>query len=105
MLEELEFLSINQMAAVEKFSECWRWVHVEDYPLDEVLTLNTATPNTRAAMGVRLLVRGSSKLKCANFGTQGPLVWNSTPEEIRCCTDYKMAREMFEEYARKHIPR
>ena len=104
MIEELDGLSINQMSALDKILEAWKFVHLPHYPLDGVLSIQEQERSTRSTEMIKLQERGKTKLMCNSFSYQTSKLWNKTPPEFRNAETYGTAKMLARTFVQSRIP-
>ena len=105
MLEDVGWLSVNQIAAETRLIEAWKSVNQEDYCMKEVLHLRPkGTYNTRQNH-IDFLQTGVDDIYgSAGFVHTTAKLWNKAPESVKLAPSLKLAKEKIKQFVREEIP-
>ena len=82
MLEKLNWLSVNQLAAEIRLMEVWKSLNLEDY-CSKSLFQEVERERTTSSTGSRKLkMNFKTKIRESSFYYQSLRVWNSAPEDV-----------------------
>ena len=94
MLEEVNMLSVNQMAAQIKLTEMWKATHIEDYPIKvERRSEKIEEKMTRSVIRGDIIISGISSSSNKSFMVSGAKLWNKAPAAIREANTLLMAKK------------
>ena len=82
MLEKLNWLSVNQLAAEVRLMEVWKAINVEEYCLKDLFEEVENERNTRSSGTRKMKVNFKSNTRESSFHYQSARLWNSAPLEI-----------------------
>ena len=105
MLKNLEWPSVNQLAAETRLIEAWKCVNQEDYCMREVLHLRPkGNYNTRQNQ-IDLLDTGVDDIYgSAGFVKTTAKLWNKAPMSIKLASSLDQAKERIKQFVREEIP-
>ena len=101
MLEQLGWLSINQLASEIRLLEVWKGLNQENYCLNDLFEkAQSNSGNTRSAGLNRLKNVFKSKIRENSFAYPSVQLWNSAPPEITTETRESRARKAIRNYVK-----
>ena len=106
MLEKLNLLLVNQLAAQLKLVEAWKSIHVEDYPLKlrkERQEENTHTRQLRNSSRRDMEEGGRLKSTLASFTRDTGHLWNLAPKTTKEAKAVTMAKKEIKKFC-KSLP-
>ena len=105
MLDELGWLSINQLAAETRLIEAWKTVHLEDYCMKDVLKLrHKGNYNTRRNH-VNFLDTGVEDIYgSAGFVNSTAKLWNKSPDSVKEAISLSQAKREIRRFVTEEIP-
>ena len=105
MLDELGWLSINQLAAETRLIEAWKTLHLEDYCMKDVLKLrHKGNYNTRTNH-VDYLDPGVSDIHgSAGFVQTTAKLWNKAPLSVKEAHTLSSAKKEIRNFVKIEIP-
>ena len=105
MLDELGWLSINQLAAETRLIEAWKTVNLEDYCMKDVLKLrHKGNYNTRRNH-VNLLDTGVEDIYgSAGFVNSTAKLWNKSPDSVKEAQSLSHAKREIRKFVQEEIP-
>ena len=84
MLDELGWLSLNQLAFETRLVEAWKTSKTQDYCLNDILTKKMKGPYSTRSNSQDLFERGVDDLHgSAGFVNPTARIWNIAPEEVK----------------------
>ena len=100
MLEDLGWMSINQLCAETRLLEAWKTVNTEDYCLKESVPLKKRAQYTATRSNDTTLLELGPPDKFANcrFAHKTAQLWNEAPKEIKNETKLTTARSLIREF-------
>ena len=105
MLDELGWLSINQLAAETRLIEAWKTVNLEDYCMKDVLKLrHKGNYNTRRNH-VNFLDTGVEDIYgSAGFVNSTAKLWNKSPDSVKEAQSLSHAKREIRKFVQEEIP-
>ena len=82
MLEKLNWLSVNQLAAEIRLMEVWKSLNLEDYCLKSLFQEVERERTTSSTGSRKLKMNFKTKIRESSFYYQSLRVWNSAPEDV-----------------------
>ena len=99
MLEDLGWLSLNQIASENRLVEAWKTAMCEDYCLNDTLKKRSESSYSTRANNQDFFERGVDDLQgSVGFVNSTARIWNQAPEEIRCAKTLEEARRHIRKY-------
>ena len=103
MLQELGWLSINQLAVETRLVEAWKTAHVEGYCLKD--TLN---PRPRGSYNTRnnqvTNFHHSEDGRFTSFANKTAKIWNKAPKDIKEAITLSQAKIRIRDFVNSEIP-
>ena len=105
MLDELGWLSINQLAAENRLIEAWKSIHFDDNCMKDVIKLrNKSSYNTRSH-NVDYLDTGVEDIYgSARFVNTTAKVWNKSPSSVKEATIISLAKKEMRNLFKRRFP-
>ena len=102
MLEELGWLSINQICAQTRLIEAWKTINVEDYCLGEVLRLKKKSEHMCTRSNKQDLFETSQPNKFANasFAQKTSQIWNECPKSVKEAKSLTLAKKAIRQFVK-----
>ena len=100
MLDQVGWLSINQMSCEIRLIEVWKSLHLENYCLKELFEKVTSNQRTRSENKIRLKANFKTRLRESSFHYPSVQVWNSAPLSVTKATSESQARNAIREYVK-----
>ena len=105
MLEDLGWLSLNQLAAETRLIEAWKTVHLDDYCLKDILKLrHKGSYNTRSSQVDFLDTGVEDMYGSAGFVNQTAKLWNKSPNSIKEAQTLSLAKSEIRKFVIEKIP-
>ena len=105
MLEDLGWLSLNQLAAETRLIEAWKTVHLDDYCLKDILKLrHEGSYNTRSSQVDFLDTGVEDMYGSAGFVNQTAKLWNKSPNSIKEAQTLSLAKSEIRKFVIEKIP-
>ena len=102
MLDELEWLSLNQMAAESRLIHAWKTAYNHDYCLNDTLKKRHKSSYQTRSQQQDFFERGVPDLHgSVGFVNTTAKIWNSASEEIRTSASLSEARRHIRNYVKK----
>ena len=99
MLDDLGWLSLNQIASENRLIEAWKTANFEDYSLKDTLKKRFKGSYSTRSRNQDFFERGVSDLQgSVGFVNSTARIWNQAPEEIRCAKTLSEARKHIRKY-------
>ena len=98
MLEKLNWLSVNQLAAETRLMQVWKALYMEDYCLTDLFEETENERITRSSGTKKLKINFKSKIRESSFHYQSVRLWNSAPHEIINAETQSQAKKAIREY-------
>ena len=92
MLEKLNWLSVNQLAAEIRLMEVWKSLNLEDYCLKSLFQEVDRERTTRSTGTRKLKINFKTKIRESSFHYQSVRVWNSAPEDVTNASNESQAK-------------
>ena len=102
MLEELDWLSLNQLSAETRLVQAWKTAHVEDYCLQDTLSLRKKGGNpTRVSETVSFDPGVDCRITSSGtFVHQTAKLWNQAPKSIKTASSLEIAKREIRAYVK-----
>ena len=101
MLEQIGWLSINQMSSEIRLLEVWKGLNQDNYCLNELFEKSESnTGITRSAGLNKLKTVFKSKLRDNSFVYPSVQLWNSAPPDVTTETMESRARKAIRNYVK-----
>ena len=101
MLENLGWLSLNQIASESRLIEAWKTAKFEDYCLNDTLKKRVKNSYSTRTQNQDFFERGVNDLKgSVGFVNSTARIWNQAPEEIRCAKTLTEAKRHIRNYVK-----
>ena len=101
MLDELGWLSLNQLAAETRLVEAWKTAKSEDYCLNDILKKKRKGPYSTRSNDKDLFERGVEDLHgSADFVNPTARIWNEAPDEIKNATRLSEAKRCIRNFVK-----
>ena len=100
MLDQVGWLSINQMSCEIRLFEVWKSLNVESYYLKELFEKVSTNHNTRSETNIRLKAGFKSRLRESSFQYPSVQVWNSAPPSVTRAQSESQARKAIRDYVK-----
>ena len=96
MLEELDWLSLNQLSAETRLIQAWNTAHVEDYCLQDTLTKRRKGSYSTRGSEVDHFEAGEDNriTSSGSFVNQTAKLWNQAPNQIKSATSDDVASRL-----------
>ena len=105
MLDELGWLSINQLASETRLIEAWKTVHLEDYCMKEVLKLRQRGNYNTRRNHVNFLDSGVEDIYgSAGFVSSTAKLWNKSPDSVKEAISLSQAKRVIRRFVIEEIP-
>ena len=105
MLEEVGWLSVNQLAAETRLIEAWKSVHEEDYCMKEVLKLRHKGNYRTRINHVDFLDPGVNDIHgSAGFVHTTAKLWNESPMLVKEAPTIGIAKREIRKFVKDKIP-
>ena len=105
MLENLGWLSVNQLAAETRLIEAWKSVHIDDYCMKDVLKLrHKGSYNTRSNHVDYLDTGVEDIYGSAGFVNTTAKLWNKSPKLVKEATSISIAKREIRKFVLEEIP-
>ena len=101
MLEEVGWLSLNQLACETRLIEVWKSLNLENYCLSNVFEKVEFSRFTRGSLKIRLKSSFKSQLRENSFQYPSVQLWNSAPQDVTSASTESEARAAIKAYVRK----
>ena len=103
MLEELNWLSINQLAAETRLMEAWKITHQPDYCMKETLKARPrGAYNTRNNQAV--FYNHSEDGRFTSFSNKTAQIWNKAPNIVKEAKTQTIAKREIRKFVNSSIP-
>ena len=83
MLDQVGWLSINQMSCEIRLIEVWKSLNLKNYCLKELFERINSSQTTRSENQIRLKANFKTRLKETSFHYPSVQVWNSAPPLVK----------------------
>ena len=103
MLDELNWLSINQMSAQTRLMEAWKAINVDDYCMKDTLKIRTKGAYKTRSSDMVLLDHGDDGLH-TGFANPTSKIWNKAPRKIKQAESIYQAKKSIRDYVAENIP-
>ena len=100
MLDQVGWLSINQMSCEIRLVEVWKSLNLENYCLKELFEKITSSQTTRSENKIRLKANFKTRLRESSFHYPSVQVWNSAPSSVTKATSESQARKAIRDYVK-----
>ena len=102
MLEELDWLSLNQLSAETRLIQAWNTAHVEDYCLQDTLTKRRKGSYSTRGSEVDHFEPGEDNriTSSGSFVNQTAKLWNQAPIQIKSATTLEQAKSLIRSYVK-----
>ena len=102
MLEELGWLSLNQLSAETRLIQAWNTAHVEDYCLQDTLTKRRKGSYSTRGSEVDHFEPGKDNriTSSGSFVNQTAKLWNQAPIQIKSATTLEQAKSLIRSYVK-----
>ena len=101
MLDQLGWLSINQLASEIRLLEVWKGLNQENYCMNEIFEkAESNNGKTRSAGLNKLKTVFKSKIRENSFAYPSVQLWNSAPSDITTETKESRARKAIRKYVK-----
>ena len=105
MLDDLGWLSINQLAAETRLIEAWKTVHLEDYCMKDVLKLRHKGNNNTRRNHVNFLDTGVEDIYgSSSFVNSTAKLWNKSPDSVKEAPSLSSAKKEIRRFVKEEIP-
>ena len=105
MLENLEWLSINQLSAEIRLIEAWKGANLEDYCLGETLVKQKKSAYATRSNDVVLFDLGVNDIHgSTGFVNTTARLWNKCPVEIKKASTLDKAKREIRNFVKDNIP-
>ena len=101
MLEEVDWLSLNQLACETRLIEVWKSLNIENYCLSNAFEKVEFSRFTRGSLKIRLKSSFKSQLRENSFQYPSVQLWNSAPKDVTSASTESEARAAIKAYVRK----
>ena len=98
MLNEVGWLSLNQLACETRLIEVWKSLNLEEYCLKDVFEKVEYSRFTRGSEKIRLKSNFRSQLRENSFQYPSVQLWNSAPQDITNASTESAARAAIRAY-------
>ena len=103
MLQELGWLSINQLAVETRLVEAWKIAHVEGYCLKDTLnSRHKSSYNTRSNQVTYF--HHSEDGRFTSFANRTAKVWNKAPKDIKEAITLSQAKIRIRDFVNSEVP-
>ena len=100
MLDQVGWLSINQMSCEIRLIEVWKSLNVESYCLSGLFEKVSSKHKTRSEENIRLKAGFKSRLRESSFHYPSVQVWNSAPTSVTKAQSESLARKAIRDYVK-----
>ena len=102
MLEELGWLSLNQLSAETRLIQAWKTAHIENYCLEDTLTKRKKGAYSTRGSGVDNFEPGTENriTSSGSFVNQTAKLWNQAPIQIKTSTTLAHAKSLIRSYVK-----
>ena len=100
MLDQVGWLSINQMSCEIRLIEVWKSLNVESYCLSGLFEKVSSKHKTRSEENIRLKTGFKSRLRESSFHYPSVQVWNSAPTSVTKAQSESLARKAIRDYVK-----
>ena len=102
MLEELKWLSINQLCAETRLLEAWKTVHQEDYCIKDILQVKKKSKHmsTRSNEQTMFEQGKENRFASGSFVQKTTQIWNAAPKNVKEATTIQQAKKMIRQYVK-----
>ena len=105
MLENLEWLSINQLSAEIRLIEAWKAANLEAYCLGETLVKQSKSGYATRSNDVVLFDLGANDIHgSTGFVNTTAKLWNRSPVEIKKASTLDQAKREIRKFVKNYIP-
>ena len=105
MLEQVGWLSINQLACEVRLIEAWKALNQDDYCLKTIFEkVPERGIGTRSSNQIRLKTSLKSRLRENSFQYPSVQLWNASPPEITEASSEPKARAAIRKHVKESIP-
>ena len=103
MLEELDWLSVNQMSAQTRLMEAWKAINLEDYCMKDTLKIRSKGAYRTRSSNLILLDHGNDGLH-TGFVNPTSKIWNRASAKLEGAKTPNQAKNLIREYVKENIP-
>ena len=100
MLDQVGWLSINQMSCEIKLIEVWKSLNLENYCLKELFEKISSNKGTRSETKIRLKSNFKTRLRESSFHYPSVQVWNTAPPSVTNAQSESQARTAIRDYVK-----
>ena len=102
MLEELGWLSINQLCAETRLVEAWKTTHQVSYCMKDILHVKEKNQHIHTRSNDHTLLETGPRNKFANgsFVQKTAQIWNMAPRKVKDATTMFQAKRAIREYVK-----
>ena len=105
MLENLEWLSINKLAAETRLIEAWKSIHQDDYCMTELLHLRHKGAYRTRQNHINFLETGVEDIYgSAGFVNTTARLWNKSPDSVKEAKTLSQAKREIRKFVIEEIP-
>ena len=105
MLKNLEWASVNQLAAETRLIEAWKSVNQEDYCMKEVLHIRPKGNYNTRQNHINFLDTGVDDIYgSAGFVHTTAKLWNKAPLTVKEATSISLAKREIRKFVKEEIP-
>ena len=105
MLDDLGWLSLNQLAAETRLVEAWKSVHLEEYCMKDVLKLRPKGNYNTRSNHIDFLDAGVNDIYgSAGFVSTTAKLWNKSPVSVKEAQTLNSAKIEIRNFVKNDIP-
>ena len=105
MLDNIGWLSINQLAAETRLIEAWKSIHLDNYCMKDILQLRHKSSYNTRSHNVDYLDTGVNDIYgSAGFVNTTAKLWNKSPNAVKEATTISLAKKEIREFVMENIP-
>ena len=105
MIENVGWLSINQLSAETRLVEAWKCAHVDNYCLQEVLVKQRKGTYQTRRNEMTHFDRGADDLHgSTSFVNTTAKLWDISPDEIKKASSLNQAKRLIRNFVKNNIP-
>ena len=97
MLEELDWLSVNQMSAQTRLMEAWKAINVEDYCMKDTLKVRRKGAYKTRSSGMIFLDYGDDG-QHTGFANPTSRIWNKASNKVKQAESLYQAKKSIREF-------
>ena len=101
MLQELRWLSINQLCAQARLLETWKAINVTNHPMKDIMEVTYPKSNmTTRSAGIKINTAAPFYKSHASFKYPSAKLWNISPTNIKNARTLNEARKNINAFVR-----